>query len=91
VEQGEDSPLLYSMSAQADQPHWVAGEAPVAPGQVLYCQARFRHRQPLQEVALRVDGEQVHIEFAEKQRAITPGQAAVFYLDQVCLGGATIC
>lgn len=90
VEQGEDSPLLYSLSALADQPHWVSGQAPSADGKPFFCQARFRHRQPLQQVSITCQNNQVRIDFAEKQRAITPGQAAVFYDGQVCLGGATI-
>ena len=90
VEQGEDSPLLYSMSALGEEPHWVAGQPPVEAGRALACQARFRHRQPLQNVTIRPEGDLVHIEFEEKQRAITPGQAAVFYLGEVCLGGCTV-
>ena len=90
VEQGEDSPLLYSMSALADQAHWVSGQASAPEGKPFFCQARFRHRQPLQQVSITCLGQAVRIDFAEKQRAITPGQAAVFYDGQVCLGGATI-
>jgi len=32
----------------------------------------------------------LHVAFDEPQRAVTPGQAIVFYQQQVCLGGATI-
>ena len=32
----------------------------------------------------------MQIDFAEKQRAITPGQSAVLYLGQECLGGGII-
>ncbi len=91
VEQGEDSPLLYSMEAWGEDPHWVAGRPPVEEGRALDCLARFRHRQPLQRVRIRPEGGRWHIEFEERQRAVTPGQAAVFYQDEVCLGGVTIC
>ncbi len=90
VEQGEDSPRLYTTSALADQPHWTAGVPPVPDGEVLACQARFRHRQPLQDVAIRLDGDLIRIDFAQAQRAITPGQAAVFYLGEECIGGGTV-
>ncbi|MDL2207056.1 tRNA 2-thiouridine(34) synthase MnmA [Eubacteriales bacterium OttesenSCG-928-N13] len=90
VEQGEDSPRLYTTSAIADAPHWVAGHAPAPDGQQIICQARFRHRQPLQDVRVTLDGDQIHIAFDQPQRAITPGQAAVLYQGEACLGGGTI-
>ena len=91
VEQGEDSPLLYSERTVIEDLTWISGRPPVEPGQALLCQARFRHRQPLQNVSVRLreDG-LMDIEFETPQRAITPGQSAVLYLGEACLGGGVI-
>ncbi len=90
VEQGEDSQRLYTHAAWAEQPYWVAEHPPVKIGEKLKCTARFRHRQPLQQVTISPEAEGVRIDFDQPQRAVTPGQAVVFYLGEVCLGGATI-
>lgn len=90
VEQGEDSPRLYSRAAWAEQPYWVAGHPPVKIGEKLECTARFRHRQPLQKVVITPREAGVRVDFDQPQRAVTPGQAVVFYQNEVCLGGATI-
>lgn len=87
VSQGEDMERLYTPCADADEATWLSGEAP---GRELDCMVRLRHRQPLQQAHITVDGNRVHMEFAQRQRAVTPGQSAVFYLDQECLGGAII-
>jgi len=87
MEQGEDSPLLYSRRAQADELHWVAG---CAPGARFRCMARLRHRQALQEAEVVIEDERMRLEFAQPQRAVTPGQAVVLYDGEVCLGGGTV-
>ncbi len=90
VQQGADSPLLYSVGGLAETASWIAGAPPVADGQTLECMARFRHRQPLSPVRITPKGTDVEMEFLTTQRAITPGQTVAFYLEDECLGGAVI-
>ncbi|MEJ2461658.1 MAG: tRNA 2-thiouridine(34) synthase MnmA [Candidatus Thiodiazotropha sp.] len=86
--QGHDHPLLLCTALEAGQVHWIIGSPPPLP---LTCQARIRHRQPLQTCEIRAFGPaRCQVAFDQPQRAVTPGQAIVFYLDRECLGGATI-
>lgn len=88
VVQGELHPSLYSYSLTADDVNWVKGEPP---GTEFRCTAKFRYRQPDQEVIVHITGENTcRVDFVHPQKAITPGQAVVFYHDEVCLGGGTI-
>ena len=53
--------------------------------------AKFRYRQPDQPVRVTVnDDGTLHIDFQEKQRAVTEGQYAVLYEGINCLGGGVI-
>ena len=87
VVQGHDHPWLLSHSLEADQVSWVAGHTPPE-GPV---SAKMRYRQsdtrcfhyPLP------DG-QFSLSFHDAQWAITPGQSAVLYDGDVCLGGGVI-
>ena len=90
VEQGEDSPRLYADWALLSGLTFLAGRAPCREGEPLFCQVRLRHRQPLQSARLVLSPEGARIEFDTPQRAVTPGQAAVFYQGEVCLGGGTV-
>ena len=90
VEQGEDSPLLYTREGIADDLYWTIGRPPMEEGEELLCKARFRHRQPLQDVRVKIRGDVMLLDYLQPQRAITPGQAAVLYQGEVCLGGGTI-
>ncbi len=85
--QGHDHPLLFSSWLEAEQLHWTAGQAPDVP---LRCQARCRHRQPLQDCEVSITGDRMTVVFDRPQRAITPGQSVVLYQGQECLGGGII-
>ncbi|GBG97372.1 tRNA (5-methylaminomethyl-2-thiouridylate)-methyltransferase [Lactococcus termiticola] len=56
----------------------------------MYCTAKFRYRQADTGVTIHVKDDKVKVEFDEPVRAITPGQAVVFYDGEECLGGALI-
>jgi len=51
---------------------------------------RVRHRAPLIPATFTNNSSGVTLELMEPQRAITPGQSVVFYLDDVCFGGAIV-
>jgi tRNA-specific 2-thiouridylase len=87
VAQGHDHPRLYSRGLIARDLHWVAGEAPILP---LHCRAKTRYRQADQACTLSAGHEGCVVEFAQPQRAVTPGQSVVFYDSDVCLGGGVI-
>jgi tRNA-specific 2-thiouridylase len=87
VVQGGEHPLLSSTALTTGRWHWL-GSPPEGP---LRCTVKVRYRQADQRVLLtpRPDGT-VHLEFAEPQRAVTPGQYAVAYDGERCMGGGVI-
>ena len=90
VAQGEDHPMLYATRATAIQLTWIAGYPPVSEGVPLLCAAKFRYRQPDQQVSVLIEEDKLLVTAQAPQRAITPGQSVVFYQNEVCLGGAVI-
>jgi len=88
VVQGEQHPSLYSVSLTATGVNWISPEMPKGP---IHCTAKFRYRQPDQGVTVTLsEGGVAEIIFDKPQKAITPGQAVVFYDGDICLGGGTI-
>ncbi len=87
VVQGHDHPWLLSPQLTAQDLSWVAGEPP-APG-AYAAKTRYRQADAACHLAPTPDGG-VLLDFAEAQWAVTPGQSAVLYDGEVCLGGGVI-
>ena len=80
---------LEKTSCTVSKMHYISGETPSEPFNAL---ARIRYKAPEQEaVVTPLDGQRAGVTFSHPQRAITPGQAAVFYGgedgDEVLCGG----
>jgi len=78
---------LYSAGLVAAELHWLDADPPEDsfPAEV---QVRYRSRAVPAQV--RIQNTVAHVSFAHPVRAITPGQAAVFYRGDEVLGGGTI-
>ncbi|MGH8225857.1 MAG: tRNA 2-thiouridine(34) synthase MnmA [Gammaproteobacteria bacterium] len=87
VAQDADHPRGLAISLKADRLHWIAGEAPPVPADV---QVRVRYRQKPVAATLESAGKIMRLRFREPLRAVTPGQYAVVYAGDVCLGGGRI-
>ncbi|MEW9500528.1 tRNA 2-thiouridine(34) synthase MnmA [Jeotgalibacillus marinus] len=88
VGQGFDHEALYSDSITATDISWTSNK-PVPT--TFTCTAKFRYRQPDDNVTVHVkESGEVEVVFDQPIRAVTPGQAVVFYNGDECLGGATI-
>ena len=86
VVQGHDHPWLQSQALTMQDTAWVAGQAP-SPGRYA---AKTRYRQSDSSCDLAAVPDGAALRFPEAQWAVTPGQSAVIYAGEVCLGGGVI-
>jgi tRNA-specific 2-thiouridylase len=86
VVQGHDHPWLQASALEAEDCTWVAGTAP-RDGPV---GAKTRYRQADAAAALASTGRGFALRFDAPQWAVTPGQSAVLYDGEVCLGGGVV-
>ena len=78
---------LYSTHLTARDLTWIAGRAP---GGSFRGEAKIRYAAPPAACSVAVAGDEAAVTFDERQRAIAPGQAVVFYDGDIVLGGGTI-
>jgi len=79
---------LFHRSCTIRGVNWMPGEPPQEP---IRCQAKIRYRHTAQPAILQfTDEHTARLTFDVPQRAMTPGQAAVFYDDDTVLGGGEI-
>lgn len=81
--------MLYSTRSIAGDVTWV-GEAPLREGGTIACNVRYRYRQPDQPAEVTLQDGKLLLHSLTPQRAVTPGQSAVLYDGDVCLGGAIV-
>ncbi|MES2384889.1 MAG: tRNA 2-thiouridine(34) synthase MnmA [Pseudomonadota bacterium] len=87
VVQGHDHPWLLSTELQMQDCSWVAGPPPEAGAMA----AKTRYRQADAACALLApSASAASLRFDQPQWAVTPGQSAVLYQGEVCLGGGVI-
>jgi tRNA-specific 2-thiouridylase len=86
IVQGHDHPWLLAPTLSADDVSWVAGHAP-AQGAVA---AKTRYRQADAACGIESTAQGFRLRFDQDQWAVTPGQSAVVYDGEVCLGGGVI-
>jgi len=85
IASGDNNDFLLTDSALIENVNWISDK------KVDSCMAKFRYRQQENEVKLEfLDDNKLRVYYPQKIKSVTPGQAAVFYLDNECLGGGVI-
>jgi len=78
---------LYSQKLAAQKLNWISGKAPQEP---ISARAKIRYKAKEAEAVLFPHDDFVDVHFAQPQKAVTPGQAIVFYNVDEVLGGGII-
>ncbi len=87
VVQGHDHPWLLSSALTAQDASWISGSAPAVGDYASKC--RYRQADAATELTS-VSADAFNLKFPDPQWAVTPGQSAVLYAGEVCLGGGVI-
>lgn len=80
----------YALFIDKQEIHFLNLKYQLKVNDVLECRVRIRYRQPLQEATLHMREEGLYILFANRQKGITPGQFAAFYMGEELIGSGVI-
>jgi len=83
-----DKKELGRKDLMAEEINWVSGKKPKFP---LKIKVKTRSRQKAVSAVVKPFGKKIKVIFSKSQRAVTPGQSAVFYQGEELLGGGIIC
>jgi len=86
VVQGAEHPLLYSDGCYVDDIHWINDFTE----ETFDCYVQIRYQSPATKAQVTKSKKGYKIIFEEQVLAVTPGQSAVIYKDNECLGGSVI-
>lgn len=85
VAKGENNSYLYSDAAIIDHINWISEKRPSQ------CSAKFRYRQKDNPVEIKyLEDQSILVQYPQRLKAVTPGQACVFYEQDECIGGGII-
>ena len=88
ITKDSDDPRFSKKEVIVASPHFISGHSNKKP---LYLEAKIRYNQPLKKAVLHPPkGNISKLIFNQPQKAVTPGQWAVFYQKNACLGGGII-
>ena len=88
VVQGDQHPALFKKNLIVKNIHWI-NRSPSLPT-TIFAKTRYRQHDQACTIYNIENSTELRVEFAQTQRAITPGQSIVFYQDEICLGGGII-
>ena len=87
VAQGVDNPILYRDEFYVEEPFFING----TPDYPLNCTGKIRYRAPdVGMVVTKVDDDTLKVKLEKPLKGVTPGQIAVFYSGEICLGSGII-
>ena len=87
VASGDESSYLYSKGCTVTNLNWISGTPEINKP----LNAKFRYRQADNPIIItRIENDEMEIRFISPIKAVTPGQAAVIYDGEICLGGGLI-
>ncbi|MEN9997547.1 MAG: hypothetical protein RI922_537 [Bacteroidota bacterium] len=80
----------YALKINNQEVHWINLKYKINSGEQLKCLVRIRYRQPLKQATLIQKEDGLYILFPQKEKGITPGQFAAWYVGEELIGSGTI-